>query len=244
MLNSNSPLSLQYQLREALYEKLNSGEWEIGSQIPSEYELCEEYGVSRITVREVLKDLVQAGYLQRKQGKGTFVSKPNVEASLIGNYSLTEELEKKGTVSEFKLIDLQILNASESQKKLFELSDDEKIVQVIRVRLANGEIYAWERAQVPEKFLKGITAKEICDKGLYPSIEKRTGLYPVEANERLEATNIPDYVAEQMYLPENTAVFRIKKETKSQTVYIEKCEIFMVGLTYNIKHTLRHRSIS
>ena len=82
MLDSNLPVSLQYQLREIMFEKLNSGEWKEGEMIPSEHELCEEYGVSRITVREVLKELVQSGYLKRKQGKGTFVSKPTVSVRL------------------------------------------------------------------------------------------------------------------------------------------------------------------
>lgn len=240
MLDSNSPLSLQYQLREILQEKLNSGEWKAGEQIPSEHELCDEYGVSRITVREVLKDLVQSGYLKRKQGKGTFVSEPSVEVSLVSNFSLSEDLKQKGLSSEFKLIDLNIVDASPSQKNLFELNDDEKVVEIIRTRTINDEIYAWEKAYVPEKYLKDITANEIRDKGLYPSIKERTGLYPVEADEKMEAVICPSYVAEQMYLEPNTAVFKIKKNTKSQSAYIEKCESYLVGQTYKIKHIIKN----
>ena len=240
MLDTNSPLSLQYQLREILLEKLNSGEWKPGTMIPSEHDLCEEYGDSRITVREVLKDLVQSGYLKRKQGKGTFVSEPSVEASLVSNYSLSADLKQKGISSEFKLIDLNIVDASPSQKILFELSSEEKVVEIIRIRTINDEIYAWEKAYVPEKYLKGITPKEIQDKGLYPSIKERTGLYPMEAEERMEAVICPDYVAEQMYLTPNTAVFKIKKNTKSQGAYIEKCESYLVGQTYKIKHIIRN----
>ncbi len=53
MLDSNLPVSLQYQLREVLFEKLNSGEWKAGEMIPSEHELCEEYGVSRISSKGI-----------------------------------------------------------------------------------------------------------------------------------------------------------------------------------------------
>lgn len=240
MLDSNSPLSLQYQLRELLLEKLNSGEWKAGEMIPSEHDLCEEHGVSRMTVREVLKDLVQSGYLKRKQGKGTFVSEPSVEASLVSNYSLSADLKQKGIESTFKMIGVNIVDASPSSKKLFELGDSEKVVEVIRIRMIKDEIYAWENALVPEKYLKNITSKEIEEKGLYPSIKERTGLYPVEAEEKLEAVICPGFVAEQMKLKPNTAVFKIKKTTKSQNGYIEKCESYLVGQTYNIKHIIRN----
>ena len=240
MLDSNLPVSLQYQLREVLFEKLNSGEWKAGEQIPSEHELCEEYGVSRITVREVLKELVQSGYLKRKQGKGTFVSKPSVEATLVSNYSLSADLKQKGISSEFKLISLNLVEPSPSKREFFELKEGEKLVEIVRTRTIKDEIYAWEKALVPEKYLKDLTEKEIREKGLYPSIKERTGLYPVEADERMEAVICPAYVAKQMNLPTNTAVFKVKRNTKSMSGYIEKCESYLVGQTYNIKHIIKN----
>lgn len=240
MLDSNLPVSLQYQLREVLFEKLNSGEWKAGEQIPSEHELCEEYGVSRITVREVLKELVQSGYLKRKQGKGTFVSKPSVEATLVSNYSLSADLKQKGISSEFKLISLNLVEPSPSKREFFELKKGEKLVEIVRTRTIKDEIYAWEKALVPEKYLKDLTEKEIQEKGLYPSIKERTGLYPVEADERMEAVICPAYVAKQMNLPTNTAVFKVKRNTKSMSGYIEKCESYLVGQTYNIKHIIKN----
>ena len=240
MLDSNLPVSLQYQLREVLLEKLNSGEWKAGEMIPSEHELCEEYGVSRITVREVLKELVQSGYLKRKQGKGTFVSKPSVEATLVSNYSLSADLKQKGISSEFKLVSLSIVDPSPSKKEFFELGDDDKLVEIIRTRTIKDEIYAWEKAYVPEKYLKDLSEEEIQNKGLYPSIKERTGLYPIEAEEKMEAVICPAYVAKQMNLPTNTAVFKIKRNTKSMNGYIEKCESYLVGQTYNIKHIIKN----
>ena len=240
MLDSNLPVSLQYQLREVLFEKLNSGEWKAGEMIPSEHELCEEYGVSRITVREVLKELVQSGYLKRKQGKGTFVSKPSVEATLVSNYSLSADLKQKGCSSEFKLICLDVVDPLPSKKDFFELADGEKLFEIIRTRTIKDEIYAWEKAYVPEKYLKDLTEEEIQSKGLYPSIKERTGLYPIEAEEKMEAVICPAYVAKQMNLPTNTAVFKIKRNTKSMNGYIEKCESYLVGQTYNIKHIIKN----
>ena len=56
----------------------------------------------------------------------------------------------------------------------------------------------------------------------------------------MEAVICPAYVAKQMNLPTNTAVFKIKRNTKSMNGYIEKCESYLVGQTYNIKHIIKN----
>ena len=79
MLDSSLPYTLQFQLHTEILRKIQTDEWATGQAIPSERELCNEYGVSRATVREVLKSLTQSGYLIRKQGIGTFVESVKVE---------------------------------------------------------------------------------------------------------------------------------------------------------------------
>ena len=103
-MNTNSPVTLQYQLRKELYEKIRNKEWMPGQMIPSERELCDEYCVSRITVREALKELVQSGYLVRKQGKGTFVAVPTVEHTMTSTFSLSQALEESGNESKFIMV--------------------------------------------------------------------------------------------------------------------------------------------
>ena len=100
-MDTNSPLTLQYQLKKELYGKIAKKEWLPGQMIPSEKELCDAHGVSRITVREALKELVQSGYLIRKQGKGTFVATPTVEYVLHSTFSLSKALEERGMESKF-----------------------------------------------------------------------------------------------------------------------------------------------
>lgn len=241
MLNANSPLTLQYQLRNELYEKINSGEWGDGYQIPSEYELCEIYGISRMTVREVLKEMVQSHYLVRKQGKGTFVSLPSVEATLTSTYSLTEEMNLRGKKLSFTFISLNLIDATASSKQLFELKEGEKVYELIRLRRVEGEVFAWERSIVPEKFLEGVTREEIEEIGLLNSIRKRTGLHSKETSDEIEPVICPGYVAADMGIPENTAVFKIKRKTLSQDGYIEKCESYAFGQRLNVKRTVAEK---
>ena len=74
MLEKNSPKPLYQQLKDILVDAIDSEKWKANEKIPSENELSSIYGLSRMTVRSVLTDLVKEGLLYRVQGKGTFVA--------------------------------------------------------------------------------------------------------------------------------------------------------------------------
>ncbi len=73
-VDRGSKEKLYVQIYSILIEKIESGEWPPGTQIPTEDELCRIYDVSKVTVREAIQELVREGYLKRQQGKGTFVT--------------------------------------------------------------------------------------------------------------------------------------------------------------------------
>src|SRR5690349_24938010 len=89
------PLPRYYQLKEIIRERIMAGEWEPGALIPSERELCEQYGISRMTARQSITELVNEGYLYREQGKGTFVAQPKITQSLTTLTSFTEDMKAR-----------------------------------------------------------------------------------------------------------------------------------------------------
>ena len=80
MLDPTNALPLWAQLRDALRQRIVREEWTPGSMLPSELELCEYYGVSRITTARALQELVREGLLQRQRGRGTVVTTPSRRA--------------------------------------------------------------------------------------------------------------------------------------------------------------------
>jgi DNA-binding GntR family transcriptional regulator len=72
MINRNDPLPLYYQLAEDIKTQIKSGQIKVGDKLPSESEMVEIYGLGRLTVRGALARLVNAGYLKKNHGKGTF----------------------------------------------------------------------------------------------------------------------------------------------------------------------------
>ncbi|MEA3239136.1 MAG: extracellular solute-binding protein [Candidatus Bipolaricaulota bacterium] len=75
MINRESPSPIYQQLKEIIKRKVEDGEFMPGERIPTEYELCDMFAVSRAPVRQALRDLVNEGLLNRQQGSGTFVNR-------------------------------------------------------------------------------------------------------------------------------------------------------------------------
>lgn len=241
MLDDKSPLSLQYQLYSTLFEKISNGSWAEGYQIPSERELCNEYSVSRMTVREAVKSLVQEGYLIRKQGKGTFVSVPKFEQQLTSYFSLSQEIERRGLQSEFKILEFKKSKPNFAVKEALRLSDTDKVYELIRLRLIGNETFAWEKSIIPEVYLKEASEEEIMENGLYPTISKYSAMSPVEAEEEVTAINCPNDIADALKLEKNAAVLHITRLTKAKEHYIEYCESYIHGEKYKYKHMIKRR---
>ena len=83
---------LYIQLTRIFLEEIKSGKWQLNQRIPSEEELCKKYGVSKITVRQAVNNLVSDGYLMKLQGKGTFVASILPVVGLSMKTQLTEEM--------------------------------------------------------------------------------------------------------------------------------------------------------
>jgi GntR family transcriptional regulator len=82
-LDKQLAVPLYHQLQGVLKTEIESGKWRPGEQIPTESRLAEDFGVSKITVRQALQELVDLGYIRREHGRGTFVSQRKFDEGLV-----------------------------------------------------------------------------------------------------------------------------------------------------------------
>ncbi|HEY3368732.1 MAG TPA: GntR family transcriptional regulator [Symbiobacteriaceae bacterium] len=111
MLDPESRMPLYYQLEMALRREIESGVWQAHGVIPPERELIEHYGVSRITVRQALQNLVAQGLLYRRHGKGTYVAEVRsgrITESLAEMTGHLEELQLRGLDPQVDVLALEI----------------------------------------------------------------------------------------------------------------------------------------
>jgi len=134
-------------MEQAKYEKIQSyikkrilsGKYPVGYQIETEAQLCERFNVSRQTVNKALQSLANEGYIDRKRGKGSFVTGPFVQKSIRRHTSFTKDLESVGMKAGAKLLKYDYIKASEEPEVAMSLnlSDSEYLHYFIRLRTGN-----------------------------------------------------------------------------------------------------------
>src|SRR5688572_23632529 len=127
------PDVVRSELRRAIIE----GEFPPGSKLPNEDALCQRFNVSRITLREAVRGLIEDGYVVRRQGAGTFVtSGPALRNSLDTNFSYTEYLESSGIKVSKKVLDARLVSGDDEVAADLDLGADDSFVVIRRVRIA------------------------------------------------------------------------------------------------------------
>src|SRR5262247_866167 len=132
----------------------------IGDAIPSERQLSADLGMSRLTVRAALDDLVRDGYLVRKRGSGTFVSEPKIAQELTLT-SFTEDMRNRGMRPESRTLSLETVPAGARLGRFLHVSPSEPIVVAKRLRLADRETMAIETLHVREAIVPGLTGADL-----------------------------------------------------------------------------------
>lgn len=116
-------------------DKIQSGEWPVGYMLPTELELCDQFHVSRPSVRTALLSLVNDGYLVRIKGKGTFVTTPQrLEESTIFIESFSEEMRRQGRAIQNEVLEFRIMAADEKVCRHLELPAGSTVVKLTRLR--------------------------------------------------------------------------------------------------------------
>ena len=127
-LDNNTATPLYLQLKNKLQEDIENGRLAPGSKIPTEFELGEQYGVSRVTVRKALKELSDQGYLERKSGKGTFVAEKKLQRSLSsGVFAFSEMCRSMGLTPGAQTIKIALEDPTEKDTERMHLTPYEAL---------------------------------------------------------------------------------------------------------------------
>jgi DNA-binding GntR family transcriptional regulator len=175
------------QIEERLAEAIAAGNLEPGDRLPSERDLAERLGVSRMTLRQALGSLARRGLLVRARGRhgGTFVAEPKIERDLTALAGLTEQLRRQGHHAGAKLLSARRGEAGRRTASALHLKVGDLVCEVVRLRLADGEPIAIERSLFPASRFPDLLECPL-DGSLYELLERRYGEPPRRAVERLE----------------------------------------------------------
>src|SRR5215207_9403081 len=133
---------------------------EVGEAIPSERQLSADLGVSRLTVRAAIDELVREGLLVRRRGSGTFVREPKIAQELTMT-SFSEDMRRRGMRPASRTLSLTTTMAGAALGRSLHVSPSERVVVAQRLRLADGVTMAIETLHVRESLVPGLTANDL-----------------------------------------------------------------------------------
>jgi GntR family transcriptional regulator len=206
----NSPIAsraenaspLYYRVKSVIEERIRSGRLAAGSQLPSESDLCEEFGVSRGTVREALRELVASGLVDRHHGKGSFVSSEPVFGSPPMKYTgLLEDLYDQVTKVEVRSVEIDVAAGPPAVLRALALDPGTRLTIVRRDRHLDNQPFAYTVNFLPTDIGARINPSVLRKYPLLRVIEQNLGIKIDSAEQSMRATLADAEVAKRLSVP-------------------------------------------
>ena len=144
-LQADSSSPLYHQLMQRITADIERGTYATGSRIPPEHELEQLYQVSRVTVRRALAELTAKGLLERKQGKGTFVSMPGGSMQLKNLHSFHDSCKMNKAKPSTDVIHVKETEAQQADAEELNLNKGSRVLETLRIRRADNVPVVLER---------------------------------------------------------------------------------------------------
>lgn len=195
----------------------------VGDAIPSERALCQQFGLSRMTVRQAVDALVTEGVLVREHGRGTFVAPQRMDFEMRLT-TFGEEMRRRGMQPATAVLAAQVVSATPDVAAALEIEPRDRVHYVYRVRSADGAPMSIEQVWVPVAL-----APDLLDDGAPPSMYdalRARGLEPEWGEDTLSADEATDTEASLLGLGEGRAVLRAARRTYAEqgaVLYSRSC---------------------
>ena len=238
----------QYQrIFEYISEQITAGTLRPGDQLPTEMQLCDRFGVSRMTVNKALGELVHQHYIRRIPGKGSFVEDPEAnvlkEVTNIGHSSFSSDIEgihkKPGAI----LVEYRVMHAAEAeevQKKLG-LQDEELLHFICRIRTIDGVRTALSKTYIPTKFLPALDVN-ILEHSLYQYLDQRYGIHPAAVEYTFRAVMSDKHQQELLEIEPCALLVSSHVSAAEPGKRFEYTETYYVGSRYTYHFNLENRN--
>ncbi|MDR7475933.1 MAG: GntR family transcriptional regulator [Armatimonadota bacterium] len=240
VVSRESMLPLYYQLAESLRAQIVSGTWKPGDKIPTETELCQEFKLSRTTVRQAIQALVYEGLLTRQQGRGTFVARPRLGQDLVTLTSFTEEMRKRGRRAGGRVLEQRVIQPSAEVAEKLHIPQDRPVVKIRRLRLADGEPMGVQTSFLPEELVPGLEREPLQDRSLYDVLRRKYRLRLVRAQEVYSAVLLDRATARLLGAPGTSAALAAERVTFNEHDRpVEVTKSLFLGDRYQLQAELR-----
>ena len=194
---------LYHQIQHLLRHRIHSGLYPPGTQIPSEHELSRELAVSRVTLREALRELVRENLLVKVQGKGTFVaSNPPKRLARVRYTGFLEELQER--VRKLKVTEVEVIQTAATTELKTALNLDpatSELTLIKRLRHIDEEPFSYTLNYLPTEIGARVRIKDLYSMPLLKILQEDLKIPIVSARETIEAAPADPDTARRLRIP-------------------------------------------
>jgi GntR family transcriptional regulator len=208
--------SLLYsRIETVLAGEISDGDLKVGEQLPTEDRLIARFGVSRITVRRAIQNLVSRGLVEIRRGKGTFVAAPKTTQDLKELSGFVEDMHALGLKPTARLVGKEIVTADATVASQLALTTGERVVRIRRVRLADGIPLSFDETYLPLEIGKKIMTNDLKVEPIFSLLERKYDVPLIEAEYKLDAVAADSEVARALKVKQGSPIFRIERTSYS-----------------------------
>lgn len=215
LMTGHSPLPLYVQIRDSLRRQILDGTYQVHERLPSENEMMSVFGVSRITIRQALRDLHNEGLVFSAQGKGTFVSKPKAVQNVQRLEGFGEAMAAQGYEASARVLSIQQLKAPKAVAAALDLQPGDEAVEVKRVRYLNRSPVCIENSYFPMDVGRQMFSLDLSG-DIFPMLENLFGIPLGGADISLDAILADDETQQYLNLKTGEAILRVERLTHNR----------------------------
>ncbi|GLB60123.1 GntR family transcriptional regulator [Cytobacillus sp. NCCP-133] len=198
------------QVEKILEEKIISGQWEVGSQLPTEQELSDLFDVSTITVKRAVIELVNKGYLFRQRGKGTFVSGAAKEQDLNSIISLSTNSDHEHP---HEILSFKYETAGSEIAQKLRIDPDDEVIKIERLKIENNDPVALEYTYLPADRCPSLTPADINNDLIFNLLKNKYHISLGRAKVFIRPYILPIHQSRLLQIEQGTAVFEWERIT-------------------------------
>jgi GntR family transcriptional regulator len=180
-------LPLYVQLKEEIINAIAQGVFGAGDQLPSQRSLCGQYGMSHMTVRRAISELINDGVIYAIPGKGIYVAERKQDAEAGPLIGFTEDMARRGMIASSRVLAAEITNASTVLARTLEVDVGEPLVYLRRLRLANDEPMAVQTSYLPHALCPGLLDYDLSSNSLFSLLRDRYQLALADSQVAVES---------------------------------------------------------
>lgn len=201
-IDKSTPIPLYFQLKELILRAIKSGEYPVGSTIPTENELSQAFEISRTTVRQAIVELVQEGWLYREKSKGTFVMEPKINQDFIQKLEpFNIQILRSGHRPRTKQLEKKICIPPQEVAETLRLLPDEQAICIVRCRYADETPIVVVTTYLPYTRCKFVLDRDMEKESLYEVLDDQESTKVRYVHRRIEAVAASESDAEMLEFP-------------------------------------------